>query len=83
MNTLADALDHPLTKERAIISPAESGSVADLMQVHLPMDKDRSAPRRQAPPLGHDTESVLAEIGLTSADIADILAPPRAPRKEK
>jgi crotonobetainyl-CoA:carnitine CoA-transferase CaiB-like acyl-CoA transferase len=82
VNTLDAALEHPITKERGLIAPAESGPVEDLLQIHLPMDRDRSAPRRQAPALGRDTAAVLAEVGLAPADIAALLAPPGATRKE-
>lgn len=69
VNDLAEALEHPLTKERGIIARAAEGRVADLLQIHLPMDSERSAPRRQAPSVGQDTEVVLLEVGLTPEDI--------------
>lgn len=75
VNDLGAALSHPLTKERELIAPSESGRIADLMQIHLPMDRERSAPRRQAPSVGEHTEAVLIEAGLSPDEVAAVLAP--------
>jgi crotonobetainyl-CoA:carnitine CoA-transferase CaiB-like acyl-CoA transferase len=74
VNDLAAALDHPVTKERGLIAPAAAGDVAELLQIHLPMDRERTAPRAQAPRLGQHTEAVLREAGLTDDEISDAMA---------
>ena len=69
VNDLGQAVAHPLTSERRLIAPAEPGRVDGLQQMHLPMDLDRSAPRRQAPAVGEHTEQVLREAGIPDDDI--------------
>jgi crotonobetainyl-CoA:carnitine CoA-transferase CaiB-like acyl-CoA transferase len=78
VNDLREALDHPLTKEREIIARAAEGRVADLLQIHLPMDRGRTAPRRQAPAVGEHTETVLTEAGFTRDEIAAVVGTPTA-----
>lgn len=73
VHDLGEALAHPLTQERKLIAPAAGGRIADLMQIHLPMDRERSAPRRQAPAVGEHTESVLAEAGFTPDEVAAVV----------
>ncbi|ANQ75628.1 MULTISPECIES: CaiB/BaiF CoA transferase family protein [Rhodococcus] len=73
VNDLAETLAHPLTLERNMIAPAEEGRIADLVQIHLPMDGERSASRRQAPSLGEHTETVLAEAGFTPDEVAAVI----------
>ncbi|MCZ4278486.1 CaiB/BaiF CoA transferase family protein [Rhodococcoides yunnanense] len=73
VNDLGEALAHPLTQERKLIAPVSEGRIADLLQIHLPMDGERSAPRRPAPSVGEHTESVLAEAGFTPDEVAAVV----------
>lgn len=66
---LGTAVAHPLTAERRLVAPSEPGRVEGLQQLHLPMDRDRSAPRRQPPAVGEHTEAVLRELGLPEDQI--------------
>jgi crotonobetainyl-CoA:carnitine CoA-transferase CaiB-like acyl-CoA transferase len=61
---LGEALATPIGRERGMVQPAEPGRVGDLRLVHLPMDRDRQAPRRQPPAAGEHTREILAELGL-------------------
>lgn len=81
VHDLGEALAHPVTQERKLIAPAADGRIADLLQIHLPMDRERSAPRRQAPGLGEHTESVLTEAGFTPDEVAAIVDAPTARTK--
>jgi crotonobetainyl-CoA:carnitine CoA-transferase CaiB-like acyl-CoA transferase len=74
VNDLARAVADPLTVERRLIASAEPGRVEGLQQMHLPMDLDRSAPRRQAPAVGEHTAEVLREAGVPEDDI-DLIVP--------
>ena len=67
---LGAAVAHPLTAERGLIALAEEGPISGLQQVHLPMDRDRSAPRRPAPAVGEHTEQVLREAGVDEQKIS-------------
>ncbi len=69
VHDLGEALAHPLTAERGLIAPVDGGSTPDLLQIHLPMDRERSAPRRPAPRLGEHTAEVLGEVGLRLDDL--------------
>ncbi|MET8181534.1 CoA transferase [Streptomyces sp. NPDC005336] len=62
---LGEALATPIGQERRLVQPAEPGRVGDLRLVHLPMDRDRQAPRRQPPSAGEHTREILAELGLS------------------
>lgn len=73
VHDLGEALAHPLTQERQLIAPAADGKIADLLQIHLPMDGERSASRRQAPAVGEHTESVLAEAGFSPVEVAAVV----------
>jgi crotonobetainyl-CoA:carnitine CoA-transferase CaiB-like acyl-CoA transferase len=72
VHDLAAALDDPLTKERALLAPADPGRIPDLQQLHLPMDREREAPLRQPPAVGEHTEAVLLEAGYSADEIAAI-----------
>jgi len=61
---LGDALASEIGQERRLVQPAEPGRVGDLELIHLPMDRDRQAPRRQPPRAGEHTSEILAELGL-------------------
>ena len=74
---LAAALADPLTAERRLVADAEPGRLPGLQQLHLPLDRAREAPRRQAPAVGEHTVEVLSSIGLSDAEIAE--ATGRAP----
>ena len=73
---LGEAVRHPLTVERRLVAPVEDGHIPGLQQVHLPMDRHRSAPRRQAPAVGEHTEAVLREAGLDEQQIHRVLGRP-------
>lgn len=70
---LGTAVRHPLTVERGLVAAAEDGRIPGLQQVHLPMDRHRSAPRRQAPAVGEHTEAALREAGLDEQQIRRVL----------
>jgi crotonobetainyl-CoA:carnitine CoA-transferase CaiB-like acyl-CoA transferase len=72
VHELDAALADPLTKERALLAPAEAGRIPDLQQLHLPMDGGREAPLRQPPAVGEHTGAVLAEAGFSPEEIATI-----------
>ncbi|MBA3742658.1 CoA transferase [Sporichthya sp.] len=72
VHDLAAALADPLTKERALLAPAEPGRIPDLQQLHLPMDGGREALLRQPPAVGEHTGAVLAEAGFSPEEIAAI-----------
>ena len=67
---LGAAVRHPITVERGLVAPAEDGRIPGLQQVHLPMDRHRSAPRRPAPAVGEHTEAALREAGLDEQQIS-------------
>lgn len=73
VNDLAEALAHPLTTERDLIAPVNAARIADLRQILLPMDRERSARRREAPTVGEHTETVLTEAGLSPEEIAAVI----------
>ena len=64
VHDLAAALDDPITKERGLIDTAETGPIANLGQVRLPMDTERQAPLRQPPAVGEHSAEVLRETRL-------------------
>ena len=70
---LGAALSHPLTRERAMVAPSEAGHVQGLQQLHLPMDRQREAPRRPPPRVGEHTRDVLRELGMDDRRIAQVL----------
>jgi crotonobetainyl-CoA:carnitine CoA-transferase CaiB-like acyl-CoA transferase len=72
---LGAAVAHPLTVERGLIAASEPGRVDGLQQLHLPMDRGRTAPRRQAPAVGEHTEQVLREAGLSEVEIVLLTQP--------
>ncbi|MEU4227825.1 CoA transferase [Nonomuraea sp. NPDC026600] len=75
VNDLAAALAHPVTSERGIVQDALDGRIAGLKQVRLPIDEDARCAMRQPPALGAHTEEVLAEAGLSEAEIDRLHVP--------
>lgn len=75
---LGAALADPLTAERGLLAASEPGRVPGLQQMHLPMDRARSAPRAHPPGLGEHTEQVLRELGLSQEQIAVLTQPASA-----
>jgi crotonobetainyl-CoA:carnitine CoA-transferase CaiB-like acyl-CoA transferase len=68
LQELGEAVATPIGQERRLVQPAAPGRVGDLRLVHLPMDRDRQAPRRQPPSAGEHTSEILAELGLTEGN---------------
>jgi formyl-CoA transferase/CoA:oxalate CoA-transferase len=65
LQTLPEALEHPLTRERNLLIDPEPGRRgAELPQIRLPIDGDGACVRRPPPLLGEHTEDVLREVGL-------------------
>jgi len=71
VQSLGDALATVIGQERCLVQSAEPGRIDDLRVVHLPMDRDRQAPRRQPPRAGEHTTEILAELDLGSARIEE------------
>lgn len=68
VQALGDALTTPIGMERRLVQAAEPGRVDGLRLVHLPMDGERQAPRRQPPAAGEHTNEILAELGLSEGN---------------
>lgn len=68
---LGDALASVIGQERNLVQPAEPGRIPGLELIHLPIDRDRRAPRRQPPRAGEHTNEILAELGLGDGPIEE------------
>jgi crotonobetainyl-CoA:carnitine CoA-transferase CaiB-like acyl-CoA transferase len=67
LQTLPEALEHPLTRERALlITPPASVRDRELPQIRLPIDGEGTCVRRAPPRLGQHTAEVLREAGIDS-----------------
>jgi crotonobetainyl-CoA:carnitine CoA-transferase CaiB-like acyl-CoA transferase len=68
VNSVADALDSPLTQARAMVQEAEHPLIRSLRMVVSPMHLEGTPPaiRRHPPMLGEHTDEVLR--GLTTDD---------------
>lgn len=72
VNTLETAIEHPITRERdVLLDPV--GAPAGETLLRLPSES-AGATVTWPPRLGADTETVLAEAGLTEAEIAAVVA---------
>ena len=71
INTIAEVFDDPQVKHREMQRTLKRGEL-DVPQVASPLRFDsRAAVSELAPPrLGQDSDTILAEMGLTAADIA-------------
>ena len=71
INTIAEVFDDPQVKHREMQRTLKRGDL-DVPQVASPLRFDsRAAVSELAPPrLGQDSDTILAEMGLTAADIA-------------
>jgi crotonobetainyl-CoA:carnitine CoA-transferase CaiB-like acyl-CoA transferase len=71
VNSLAAALDNPFIGERAMVWAVPHPERADFRMLGSPVDAGADAlPKQAAPPLGHDTDAILAECGFSAARIA-------------
>ncbi|PVG83559.1 CoA transferase [Nocardioides gansuensis] len=69
---LGEALATHIGRERRLVQRAEPGRVGELRLVHLPIDRDRQAPRRQPPSAGEHTSEILAELGLSEGSHKEV-----------
>jgi succinate--hydroxymethylglutarate CoA-transferase len=71
VNDLAAALDNPFVGERATVWAVPHPACDDFRMLGLPLAVDGGEPpRHAAPPLGHDSDAILAECGSSAARIA-------------
>lgn len=71
VNDLAAALDNPFVGERAMVWAVPHPARDDFRMPGSPVAVDGDElPRHAAPPLGHDTDAILAECGFSAARIA-------------
>ena len=74
VQTLAEAVHHPLMAERAMLSVA-TGAAADMAPIlRLPFDDARPPQLRAAPQLGEHSAAILREAGFADDTIAVLLA---------
>jgi crotonobetainyl-CoA:carnitine CoA-transferase CaiB-like acyl-CoA transferase len=77
---LGAALAHPVTQERALVRDAEATAgelrIPGLKQLRLPIDADGECAVREPPAVGQHTAEVLAEAGLSPAEIDKLLPGP-------
>ncbi|HKS99355.1 MAG TPA: CoA transferase [Rugosimonospora sp.] len=81
VHDLAAALAHPVTRERALIREAVPGAgatrVPGLKQLRLPIDTEGACGLREPPALGEHTAEILAEAGLSPAEIRQLVPHPQ------
>jgi succinate---hydroxymethylglutarate CoA-transferase len=70
VNDLAAALDSPFARERGMIWQVPHPKRRDFRMVGAPVRSGDEAPKRPAPPLGADSDAILAECGFDDAGIA-------------
>ena len=74
VNTLADALADPQVRARSLtVASAGTATTRPYQHVRGPVPLDAGNAAIPAPALGADNESVLAELGFTSDDIAQLV----------
>jgi crotonobetainyl-CoA:carnitine CoA-transferase CaiB-like acyl-CoA transferase len=74
VNSLADALADPQVRARSLtVASAGTETTRPYQHVRGPVPLDAENAAIPAPALGADNESVLAELGFTSDDIAQLV----------
>lgn len=69
---MEEAIKAPFITERGAIVEVESESGAVIKLVGSPFKTGEEKPRRSAPPLGRDTDEMLAEVGYSPESIAKL-----------
>lgn len=74
VNELDDALEMPVTQERALfVSPERLGWPEGAPLMRLPVDADGTGVRLPPPTLGQHSREILREAGFSDADIEQLL----------
>jgi len=72
VNDIAQALDNPYFRERGGVQTLAHPERADLQLLNSPIRLGEPVPDRPGPALGQDSDSILAELGYSEAEIADL-----------
>jgi crotonobetainyl-CoA:carnitine CoA-transferase CaiB-like acyl-CoA transferase len=85
VNDLATALAHPVAGERGLIRDAQplagQPRIPNLKQLRLPIDTGTDCAMREPPAIGQHTSEILAEVGVTGAAAATLMAVAQGKRK--
>jgi alpha-methylacyl-CoA racemase len=72
---LDEALESELVSEREMVIELEQPLIGSVLQLGVPIKMSRTPgdPTRRAPALGEQTEEVLAQAGLSTEEVADLI----------